>query len=111
MFDLTIAIPQAITRKKSGNLNSLYRRNLLLAGLILFFGIFYLFEVNALSTKGYEIKTLERKHKTLGVEQKHLEIQASNLQSISRIKQVIENNNFVPVKDVTYIKDSDFALK
>lgn len=90
---------------------SVLHLNVFLLTAVLVFGIAYFFEINALSTKGYEIRQLEQKIKTLEVENKHLEVQASNLQSISRIQEHAEKLNFIPIGKAQYIKDSDFALK
>ena len=111
MRDLAAVIPQVQTNKKTKRSYSLMRWNMILVACTLVFGATYLFEINSLSTKGYEIRQLERKIKEMETEQKHLEVQAANLQSINRIQQEAKKLNFVPTGSVTYIKDSDFALK
>lgn len=78
---------------------------------IVFFGFVYLFEVNNLGTKGYQIRSLEQQVRTLEESQKTLKMQASNLESINQIQGQVQKLNFVPSNNVTYIKDSDYALK
>jgi len=79
--------------------------------VIVALGLVYLFQLNTLSTKGYEIREVEQEINQLEIQYKHLEHQVSNLQSINRIKQEASLLNFVPASDVTYINASDFALK
>ncbi|MBI4049452.1 MAG: hypothetical protein HY395_01380 [Candidatus Doudnabacteria bacterium] len=101
----TAALPAQKTKYSILHLNIF-----LLVGIVVF-GMTYLFEINSLSTKGYKIKQLEQKIKTLEVANKHLEVQAGSLQSISRIQEQAGKLNFVPIGNAAYIKDSDFALK
>jgi len=75
------------------------------------FGFLYLFQINALGTRGYEIRQAEQKIKTLELENKHLQIQASNLTSITRIQEQAQTLNMVPATNVTYLKETDFALR
>ena len=65
----------------------------------------------AMGTRGYEIRQLEEQVRTLQAEQKQLQLQSSDLQSINRIQTDAQKLNFVPSTNVTYLKDSDFALK
>lgn len=85
--------------------------NLLLIICTVIFGLAYFLQINSLSTKGYEIRRLEQKIKSLELEQKHLEMQSSSLQSISRIQEQANKLNLVPINNVAFIKDSDYALK
>lgn len=105
------AAAQTAQRTKTKTKYSILHLNIFLLAAILIFSVTYLLEINSLSTKGYNIKQMEQKIKTLEVENKHLEVQASNLQSISRIQGQAAKSNFVPIGRADYIKDSDFALK
>lgn len=78
---------------------------------IVVLGLAYLIQLNALSTKGYEIRQQQEAISGLSTEYKHLEMQVSNMQSINRIKQEAAKLNFVPTSGVTYINVSDFVLK
>ena len=111
MRDLTLTLTNTSYLRKPKSTSSVVRLNTaILAAIILFAGT-YLFQVNSLSTKGYEIRQLELKLKQLEAEQKNLEVQAGSLQSINRIQQESQKLNFVPATNITYIKEADFALK
>ncbi len=79
--------------------------------MIMVLSVAYFVTVNSLGTKGYEISQLKAELKQLEARQKNLELQTSNLQSINRIQQEMQMLNFVPSQEVTYIKESDYALK
>jgi cell division protein FtsL len=82
-----------------------------LLALITALGFIYLFQVNSLGTRGYEIRQLEQKIKALEAENKVLQIESSSLSSITRIQQQAELLNMVPASGVTYIRDGNYALK
>lgn len=111
MRDLTLSIDNNAYIRKPKNASVVLRLNLAILASIIFFGITYLFQINALSTKGYEIRQLETRLKQLELEHKNLEVQAGSLQSINRIQQESQKLNFVPATNITYIKEPDFALK
>lgn len=111
MRDLTLAIPQGFGKRKTKTLDSTTQINLILLSLIVILGLTYLFVINSLSTKGYEIKKLQSQLNQLESEQKSLQVQASNLQSIDHIQQTAKLLNFVPATNVTYVNDSNYALK
>ncbi|OGE73691.1 MAG: hypothetical protein A3I07_01740 [Candidatus Doudnabacteria bacterium RIFCSPLOWO2_02_FULL_42_9] len=110
MRDLSLAIP-VFSKKKSRSFVSTYILNLSTIAAIFLIGFVYLYSVNALSTKGYEIRKLDQQLTNLQKEQKALQLQVSDLQSINRIKSDAQLLNFVPASNVTYLKDSDVALK
>ena len=111
MRDLTLAFPSGFGRVKIKSEMSIHRLNLMMLAAILLFGLVYLFVVNSLGTKGYEIRNLESKVQQLEIDQKHLQIQASDMQSLNRIQIDAQKLNFVPTSNITYLKASDFALK
>jgi len=111
MRDLSLAIPSGIAKNKTKSSISTYRLNLALLVSTVFFGLLYLFVINSLGTKGYEIKKLDAQVRQLMADQKNLQLQASDLQSINRIETQAQLLDFVPNTNVTYLKDSDFALK
>jgi len=111
MRDLTMAIPSGIAKRKTKSSVSAKILNLsILTGIVLL-SLVYLFEINALGTKGYEIKKLEQQVREVEEEQKNLQMRASDLQSINRIQENAQKLNFVPSTNVVYLKDTDFALK
>ena len=111
MRDLSLAISSSLDKKRANSPASTKVLNISILIAIVFFGLLYLFQINSLGTKGYEIQKLQQEIKVLGDQQKSLQIQASNLQSISRIQEQATALNFVPSTNVTYLKNSDFALK
>jgi cell division protein FtsL len=111
MRDLTLAFPVSFTKKRAKNPAQIKILNLSLIAAILVFGLFYLFEINSLGTKGYEIQKLGQQLQQLEQDQKTLQLQASDHQSINLIQEQAQQLNFVPATSVTYLKNSDYALK
>jgi hypothetical protein len=112
MRDLTLAISaNGIGKRKTKTSVSAYRLNLAIFASTVLLGLTYLFVVNSLATKGYEIRKLDEQVRVLEEQQKTLLLESSDLQSINRIQTSAQQLNFVPTSNVTYIKDSDFALK
>lgn len=110
MRDLSLAI-STISLKRGKSSASVHRLNMAILASTVILGLVYLFTISTLATKGYEIKKLEQQLHVLEVEQKSLQLQASDLQSINHIQAEVQRLNFVPVASITYLKDSDFALK
>lgn len=111
MRDLSIAFPAGLLKKRTGNPVYTKVLNLSILAAIIFFGLLYLFGINATGTKGYQIRDLEQQVRITQEEQKNLQRQVSDLQSITRVQQLAQTLNFVPATGITYLKDSDFALK
>ncbi len=111
MRDLSLTLSNSFTKKKTKTSVSTYRFNLAIITATAILGLGYLVIVNNLGTKGYEIRKLEQSIRSLEADQKGLQLQVSDLQSINRIQAEVEQLNFVPVKNVTYLKEADFALK
>ncbi len=111
MRDLTMAISQAEPRKRANNPTNTLRWNTAIIVSILFLGLLYLFQVNALGTKGYMIGELETGLDELRAENKHLEVKTAELKSISRIQAEAQARSFVPIAGVNYITDGGVALK
>jgi cell division protein FtsL len=76
-------------RKKTVNVQSAkvgnITLNFLLAILVCALGVFYIFEVNSLATKGYEIKKLETQVDELTKQNDNLKIQAAEQKSMYNI--------------------------
>jgi cell division protein FtsL len=111
MRDLSLAIPVGVAKRKTKTSVSTYRLNLAIFTSCIILGLTYFFVINSLGTKGYEIKKLDGQVRELEEQQKTLMMQASDLKSINRIQTEAQKLNFVPTTNVTYLKDSDFALK
>ena len=111
MRDLTLTIPQGFYKRKTKAWSSSLQLNLMLLVCTIVMVLGYLFMVNALGTKGYEIRKLEQEVRLLESDQKKMQVETSDLQSINRIQLYAQKLNYVPATNVTYLKDSDFALK
>jgi len=77
--------------------------NLMLAVLICAAGVYYIFEVNNLATKGYDIKKMESDLETLKKENEQLNIRAAELKSMHNIEEKTKDLNMTAPKDVSYI--------
>ena len=111
MRDLTLALGAYEAKRKTKNPATVQRLNLAILAAILILGLVYLFVINSMGTKGFAIKKLEQQLNQLEAEQKTLQIQSSDLQSINKLGAEAQKLNFVPTTNVTYIKASDYALK
>lgn len=111
MKDLSLTLSTPFTTKRASVSTSVNKINIVMIALILGFGLTYLFLVNNLGTKGYEIRKLELQLRKLEDEQKQLQIQASDLTSIEKLQSEAQKLNYIPATGVTYLKESDFAYK
>jgi cell division protein FtsL len=67
-------------------------------------GIFYLYQVNSLTTQGFEIKDIEKSIQTIEKENKQLQIKEIELRSMNNIEKATEELNLVNSSNVTYIE-------
>lgn len=109
MRNLTLSLTGGFAQTKFNS--SVFRWNVAIVVCIAMLAATYLWQINSLSTRGYEIKKIEKDLTILQSQQKHLEMEVSNLQSINRIESASERLNYVPATGVTYIKDANYALK
>lgn len=122
-FRLTVHLPHKSTRRPQRRARSAFYVGsagklvlgqktiaLTLMGMILFLGGLYVMFINIRVTKGYEIKSLESRLAELQKDQKQLELQTADLQSMQRIEQNVDMSRFIPSQDVSYVKDQGFAL-
>ena len=103
-------------RKKTVNAQTLkvgnITLNFLLAILICMLGVSYIFEVNSIATKGYEIKKMETQIGELKRQNENLKIQAAELKSMYSIEEKTKNLNMVAPKDVSFLSlPGDVAMK
>ncbi|MBX4186866.1 MAG: hypothetical protein KW802_01220 [Candidatus Doudnabacteria bacterium] len=113
MRDLSLALPtEGLGKRKTKTSSiSIYRLNLAMFAATVLLSLTYLFVINSLGTKGYEIRKLDQQVRILEDQQKNLQMQAADMQSINRIQTEAKKLNFVPASNITYLKSSDFALK
>ncbi|MDP1833353.1 MAG: hypothetical protein U0944_02490 [Candidatus Moranbacteria bacterium] len=67
-------------------------------------GAFYLYQVNDIATKGYEIRELEGKIQELDKESKRMEIHEVELRSMYNIEKASQDLNLVNSGEVTYVE-------
>ncbi|MDD4607090.1 MAG: hypothetical protein PHS07_01980 [Patescibacteria group bacterium] len=72
-----------------------------MASLILF--VVYLMQVNFLATAGFKIQELKQDIQKLETNNQQLELQAMNLQSISRVKTISQELKMVSLENVDYL--------
>ncbi len=109
MVDLSDTI--ALSSRKSTRGYDVTIINYAILAFIIFFGLAYLIAINSLGTQGYAIRQLEVKIRQVESKHKFLELEASSLQSISKLQDMANSSAYVPAGNVTYMKDGDFALK
>ncbi|TSA46185.1 hypothetical protein D4R51_00545 [bacterium] len=100
------------TVKSRGGLVGNVTLNFLVAALVCMLGVFYIFEVNNMATKGYEIKGLENQMGDLKKENEKLKIQEAELKSMYNIEEKTKDLNMIVPKDVSYLNlPGDVAMK
>jgi len=84
-------------------------------GSVLVWGVIYLVIINAVATKGFEIKNLEQQLASVKEENKKLEVRSTELQSLDSIEQGLDKSKFVSVQKIEYLAtlppDVGVALK
>ena len=85
----------------------------LVMGLTVAFGVLYIVQVNAASTKGFAMRDLERGNQELRRENDRLGAEVNRLRSLSSVQERETFLGLVKMNDVTYIKagGSEVALK
>jgi len=83
---------------------------IILAVLVVFFGLGYLIQVNSLATKGYQIKELENKIAELKQEKSDLELEALSLQSMGSVKERLAQSGMVAAGGSDYLAPTPVAL-
>jgi len=84
----------------------------ILAFAVFICGTVYLYQVNDLATKGYEIKDIEDRIQILEKEGKKMKIKEVELRSMYNIEKSTQELNLVSPANVTYVEmDSSVAMK
>jgi len=76
---------------------------ILMLGLILVGGFFYVLQISAVSTKGYEISSLTRQIQDLEIENRSLEVKVAEYRAIENIESRLAQANFISVEGVEYL--------
>ncbi|MFC1598931.1 hypothetical protein ACFL2U_02925 [Patescibacteria group bacterium] len=77
---------------------------LVLIGVIVVCGFFYLWQINSLATKGYEIKGLEEKVAELRQINKKIDLEITELRSTNRLNAAVQDLGLVQVARVEYLR-------
>ena len=77
---------------------------------IIVFGILYVLQTNAVSTKGYAISDLERRISDLERENRRLDAQVAENQSMRWIHARVKGTDLVAVDHVEYISAANLAV-
>jgi hypothetical protein len=83
-----------------------------LGSIVFILGVFYLYQVNDLATKGYEIRDIEKQIADLSQVNKNNRIKEVELKSMYNIEKTAQNLNLVSTKEITYLNLSgEVAMK
>ncbi len=113
-FALTLQLPKYSLERRSRNANSFANTGnwgIIVLAISCLMIVGYLVEVNSFSTKGYEISGLQRKVDQLKEDQRQLEVQAAQLQSLQRIQNDPAVQNMVPVSKVSYVQNQSLTKR
>lgn len=78
--------------------------------MIVLFGLSFVVQTNSLSTKGYAISSLEKKVTELENQNRQLEVQIAQYQSMHSIKERIKGSNLVAVGTPEYVDAPSMAI-
>lgn len=81
-------------------------------GALLLGGLIYLFQVNDLATKGFEVKDVENRIDKLQEERKSLRLKETELKSMYNLEKEVKDLDLVNCSNVSYVeKDGPLAMK
>lgn len=75
-----------------------------MVGCLIFAGAFYLYQVNNISIKGYEVRSIESRIQDLEKENQKLKIREVESRSMYNIEKNTESLNLVNASNVTYVE-------
>ena len=113
-FALTLQLPKySVDRKNRGTTTLALNANwgIIILAVAVIMIVAYLIEVNSFSTKGYAISTLQKKVEQLKADQRQLEVQAAQLQSLQRIQSDPAVQNMVPVSKISYVQNQSLSQR
>lgn len=112
-FALSLSLPAGVKTKSKAKPKSVTRANFglwIMVGIV-FFGFLYLFQVSSSTTKGYEVKNLERRLVELKESNRRLELETASLKSIQNLETEVKSLNLVPSDGVNYFRENKYALE
>lgn len=84
--------------------------SVILVALICFVGVGYLYYINQTATGGFDIKGLEKRIENVQKENKRLEIEVANLQSLSNIEAAGQAMQLVASEHIDYLEAGTSAV-
>ncbi|MEI7425947.1 MAG: hypothetical protein WCK16_03440 [Candidatus Moraniibacteriota bacterium] len=101
-------LPSLSGISKRGSIKiSMVSAGFLMTFFIIFTSAFYLFQVNDLAVKGYDIRDLENKISELEKENKQMQVHEMELRSMYVIEKSVQSFNLVSPVNVTYLDISN----
>lgn len=79
------------------------RFRLAMVGIVVMAAFLYVFQVNTVTAKGYEVSELNKKIKTLHEDTRQLDVVIAQEQSLARLSDRLKPFNFVPADGITYV--------
>lgn len=79
-------------------------------GLVIVVAALYLMQANRLATKGFQLETLRQEVKALRTQNRELEGQALQKQSLRSLSQRITDLHLVPASDIDYVAEGPSAV-
>jgi hypothetical protein len=76
----------------------------IMIGCVIFAGAFYLYQVNNITIKGYEVREVENKIQSLEKESQKLKIREVESRSMYKIEKATEDLNLVNSANVSYVE-------
>jgi cell division protein FtsL len=103
----------SVTTTCRGSFELNFKNLVISLGFIFFIlGVFYLYQVNDLATKGYEIRDIEKQIASLSQVNKDNRIKEVELKSMYNIEKTAQSLNLVSTKEITYLNLSgEVAMK
>jgi hypothetical protein len=86
--------------------SSLKTRTAILTASLIVVGAAYLYQVNGIATKGYEIREKEAKIQELKKESQQLKIKEVELRSMYNIEKAMDDLNLVTSPGVSYLEEN-----
>lgn len=85
-----------------------FRASILVSVFI--FSFFYIWQTNAVSTKGYEISELEDQIQDLKRENRELEVRIAENTSMRAIEDRLKGTDLVPTEQIVYLVQSKLSV-
>ena len=82
----------------------------ILAGVVVLFGVLYVVETSAVSTKGYDIAAAQKEIQNLEHENERLTFEIAKNQSMESIQARLPKLNFVAVDSIQYVSTVGTAV-